>query len=81
MELRSVAALIEASRKMPIWEAILCSDLEEDTPEQRAASLEKMQMLWQCRTPPPAMTVLSVPSAGFPAGTGRSILKCCPPAR
>lgn len=47
MELRSVAALIEASRKMPIWEAILCSDLEEDTPEQRAASLEKMQMLWQ----------------------------------
>ena len=32
MELRSVAALIEASRKMPIWEAILCSDLEEDTP-------------------------------------------------
>lgn len=47
MELRSVAALIEASRKMPIWEAILCSNLEEDTPEQRAASLEKMQMLWQ----------------------------------
>lgn len=47
MELRSIAALIEASRKMPIWEAILCSDLEEDTPEQRAASLEKMQMLWQ----------------------------------
>ena len=47
MELRSVAALIEASRKMPIWEAILCSDLEEDTPEQRAASLEKMRMLWQ----------------------------------
>lgn len=47
MELRSVAALIEASRKMPIWEAILCSDLEEDTPEQRAVSLEKMQMLWQ----------------------------------
>ena len=47
MKLRSVAALIEASRKMPIWEAILCSDLEEDTPEQRAASLEKMQMLWQ----------------------------------
>lgn len=47
MELRSVAALIEASRKMPIWEAIFCSDLEEDTPEQRAASLEKMQMLWQ----------------------------------
>ena len=46
MELRSVAALIEASRKMPIWEAILCSNLEEDTPEQRAASLEKMQMLW-----------------------------------
>ena len=70
MELRSVAALIEASRKMPIWEAILCSDLEEDTPEQRAASLEKMQM-----------TALSVPSAGFPAGTGRSILKCCPPTR
>ena len=30
MELRSVAALIEASRKMPIWEAILCSDLEDD---------------------------------------------------
>ena len=47
MELRSVAALIEASRKMPIWEAILCSDLEEDTPEQRVASLEKMRMLWQ----------------------------------
>ena len=44
MELRSVAALIEASRKMPIWEAILCSDLEEDTPEQRAASLEKMRV-------------------------------------
>lgn len=76
MELRSVAALIEASRKMPIWEAILCSDLEEDTPEQRAASLEKMRMLWQVmQAPPPAMTALSVPSAGFPAETGRSILR------
>ena len=81
MELRSVAALIEASRKMPIWEAILCSDLEEDTPEQRAASLEKCKCSGMMQDLPPAMTVLSVPSAGFPAGTGRSILRCCPPAR
>ncbi|MFR0950700.1 MAG: hypothetical protein ACLSFT_09305 [Ruminococcus callidus] len=81
MELRSVAALIEASRKMPIWEAILCSDLEEDTPEQRAASLEKMQMLWQVMQDSAAGYDGSQRSLRLSGGDGRSILKCCPPAR
>lgn len=46
MELQSVAALLAACETMPIWEAVLVSDLDADTPEQRAASLAQMQRLW-----------------------------------
>ena len=46
MAFASVEALLGAAQRQPLWEAILCSDLE-DRGVRREDSLARMHSLWQ----------------------------------
>ena len=49
MGFSSVAAWVAACQEtqLPMWEVILRQDLDQDTPEARAASLKQMKHMWE----------------------------------
>ena len=49
MGFSSVAAWVAACQEtqLPMWEVILRQDLDQDTPEARAASLKQMEHMWE----------------------------------
>ena len=49
MGFSSVAAWVAACQEtqLPMWEVILRQDLDQDTPEDRAASLKQMKHMWE----------------------------------